>query len=224
MDGLFFILKPVAHWGMHWFQMAIDWAFRERSCDVSAWAIAFTMNTWAVSLARVLAHLRGAVRKAIDESRARAQQAQFLERVRGLAGSHSRDARKVLERFSRFLTHLERLCVKYPKAESYRSDEPIKGSPRIILGIASVFSLLCILFSWFYNWTLIVLLPYPCFVVYYHYKKWSLPRFIRKRFDRIEKSVNAIPDVPPPPPPITAEALEKRLEVLGKEDTAADGE
>lgn len=171
-----------------WSDLA-DWAFAPSKCDITVWAIAFTINTWALSLGRAKFQLHGAIRKAIDESRTQVQQAHLVEQLRNYPVHNLKDAREFLEDCNNFLTKLAKWEIQYPKLDR---DEPISGPPRVVLSVCTLFSALCIVLKWLYNITLVVLLPYPILLIYYNWQRYRLPRYItQKRTELISK----IPDV-----------------------------
>lgn len=189
MEWLFYSMQVIGSFLAPICSGIVDWAFAQSTCDISVWVIAFTINTWAVSLGRAKFQLHGAIRKAIDESREQVQQAHLVEQLRNYPVHNSKDAKKFLEDCNKFLTKLGKWEIQYPKLER---EEPISGAPRFFLAGCALFSALCIVFKWFYNITLLVLLPYPVLLIYYSWQRYHLRRYItRKRAELISK----IPDV-----------------------------
>lgn len=190
---------------------------KERACDVSAWAIAFTMNTWGASLVRARFQMYGTIRKAIDSSHAKAQQAHFLERLMERRQSVQTDRNKV-EKFKKlffaFLTKLEKLDRKYPPIQTENHNEMISIGTSRFLGFCAFFSVLCILFGWFYNATLVVLFPYPIFALLYAFKKWRLPRFIQNSYEKSENAFNLAINEDPAKEEISLDDLAKKLSTL----------
>ncbi len=216
MESSLAILQTLLDKLLSVFWVVVGWLKANRTSDVSVWAIAFTMNTWAASLGWVRFQLHGAIRKAIDESRAKAQQARLLERLTDWKGPDESSFRKIEKKFDTFLSKLELFDVKYPRLEMDLREPLLNGFPRFVLGFAAIVSLGCILFNKLYNWTLVVLLPFPAFFIYYSFKKRSVPRFIRRRYAKLENDFDKLENAPASTKS-PKKSFKERLEALGSE-------
>lgn len=178
----------VAWCRVHW-----PWAIQPSHSDSSIWAIGFTMNTWTVSLDRARFQLHGLIRTAIDDSRATAQQAHFLERLVEWKNQDHRQVKIFLNKYQDALDEIDRIIAKHPSLrESEIRSEPISWFPRFVLLSFAVFSVCCLVFGWYYNITLIVLFPYPVICLYYQWERLWLPSRIRRRF---KKLMDMIPEM-----------------------------
>jgi len=183
-------LQQLIAWLESWCHGLWSWAIDQKDSDSSVWAIAFTMNTWAGSLDRARFQLHGRIRKAIDASRAEAQQAHFVENMMNWE-ENNYDPKRLMEcirDYTHYLSILEKYERRYPTLqESEENGLSISWFPRFVLVSCACISLACLLLKRFYNGTLFVLLPYPCFCIYYKYKEVSLKRKIHHLFAYLKK-------------------------------------
>lgn len=205
------------------FHVVFGFLFKERPCDVSAWAIAFTMNTWGASLGRVRFQTHGTIRKAIDESRAKAKQARFLEQLsenQTIKTTHQEEVEVFKSKFDSFLTKLEKFDAKYPPLNPDEHGELCSTRARVILGFFAFLSVLCILFGWFYNCSLVVLFPYPALAFLYLVRARTIPRFIQKSYEQSERAFSLTIIEKPSKETISLDELAEKLAKLCGERTS----
>lgn len=164
--------------------------FKQMESDVILWAIAFTMNTWATTLDGHRKRWIESTKKAIKKSRLKVQQAKLVEALEFCRLINPEGSKSFLREGDAYLSKLDKWEVQYDKTKAIES---IDAFPEFILSVCAFFSIVCIIGRWFYNITLIVLLPFPCLMCHYTGQRYFRLRYIeRKRaklLSRIPKEI-----------------------------------
>lgn len=141
-----------------WLKAFRDWLMTSRT-DSAAWAIAFTINTWAATIQKARVSVYEGVHAIFVVCKKGIKDAQWLEDAESLTDE---------EGHKEFRSRLHKLQKYIEKKDAeFKSDAENTGvfMNRVMM-LAALASVLVIVFQWFYNATLIVLLPYPLFCLW----------------------------------------------------------
>ena len=187
------------------FTKAFSWLMKSRA-DSAAWAIAFTVNTWAATIQSARIAVYEGVHKLFSDYKNEIGYAQWLEKADKLTDEDGH--KKFRFRVNRLLTYIG--C----KDEKFRVDTKDVGSIlKRVMWCAAFVSALVIVFQWYYNYTLAVLLPYPVFCIWHSLRGrwamgwvWWLKQRAENSLSDIEKHCGKPDDEPP-----SMDELKKKL-------------
>lgn len=137
------------------FQSLKEWLLTTRT-DSGIWAIAFTVNTWASSVNRVRTNVYLDVRRKIKECKNKVINAQWLESVgKSQSAEMHEDFRASLSELLNYMKDVEsRVSIKTVGKKVFAKN---------IMGVSAFVCALCMIFQWYYNFTIVLLFPYPIF-------------------------------------------------------------
>lgn len=124
--------------------------------DSAAWAIAFTINTWAATIQKARVSVYESVHDIFVACKKGIKDAQWIEEAESLTDEDGhKEFRFRLDKLQKYIDQ---------KDAEFLQDTKSSGvfMKRVML-FSALASVLVIVFQWFYNATLIVLLPYPLF-------------------------------------------------------------
>lgn len=174
-----------------------SWLMASRT-DSAAWAIAFTINTWAASIDNARIAVYESVHALFFSAKKRAEVAQWLEKADELTDP---------EGHKEFRSRVDRL-QKYIDLKDEKFHEATKTTNMLakrIMWFSAIASVLVIVFQWYYNFTLALLLPYPLFFiwnascgVWARFWAWVMRKGVKSEFEKIKKRCNKSNNEPPP--------------------------
>lgn len=165
--------------------------------DSAAWAIAFTINTWAATIKSARKSIYRNVHELFDACKKGIKDAQWLDEANSLTDEDGH---------REFRTRLDALqeYIKRKDAEFKKDTEDTGVFMKRIMFCAAFVSVLVIVFQWCSNIALVVLLPYPLFwlwqVIRGRWAKirvWRMRRRVKSELDNIRKRCKK-PYEPPP--------------------------
>lgn len=183
----------------------VSWLVASRT-DSAVWAIAFTINTWAASIKSARISVYEGVHDLFSAYKNEIKDAQWLERAEKLTDA---DGHKTLRaRVDGLLEYIDRKDAEF-LADANASSIFAKH----VLWCAAVLSVLVIVFEWYRNYMLVLLLPYPVFCLWQSMRgRWAMFRAWLKRrsatssLAEIENSCGTPADEPP-----SMDELKKRI-------------
>ena len=183
----------------------VKWLTASRS-DSAVWAIAFTINTWAASIKDARISVYDNVHLIFSAYKSDIKYAQLLERAENLTDENGHKELRI--RIDRLLRYID------SKDAEFLSDTKSPGMFAMrIMWCAATISVFVILFEWYYNYMLVLLLPYPVFCLWQILRgRWSrvcvwwLRRRVYSSLKKIEKSCGEKVKEPP-----SMDDLKKRL-------------
>lgn len=144
------------------------WLVTSRT-DSAAWAIAFTINTWAATIQKARVSVYESLHAIFVACKKSIKDAQWIEEAERLTDEEGhREFRSRLDKLQKYIETKDAEFLDDTK-------DPGMFMKRVMM-CAALASVFVIVFQWFYNGTLVVLLPYPLFCL------WQI---IRGRWARI---------------------------------------
>ena len=173
------------------------WAWLMTSRDDSAaWAIAFTINTWAATIQKARVSVYEGVHAIFVACKKGIKDAQWIEDAESLTDKEGhKEFRSRLHELQKYIEN---------KDAEFLGDTKDSGMfMKRVMMCAALASVLIIVFQWYYNVTLAVLLPYPLFCLWQiirgrwaRFRVWQMRKSVEKELDRIKKRCKK-PDDPP---------------------------
>lgn len=167
----------------------LRWATKVSISDVTVWLIVFSMNTWGATLKRARESLHQATQNAIEKSRLKVQQAQLVEQLQTYLRQNPEDAQKIIQDFDRYFSKLEKWKNQDSQIETCESTACL---PEFVLSLCALITAFCIIGGWFYNITLIVLVPFPVIMSYYTGQSYFRVRYIERKRAKLFSKVGSI--------------------------------
>ena len=172
------------------------WLITSRT-DSAAWAIAFTINTWAATIQKARVSVYESVHVIFVACKKGIKDAQWIEEAERLTDEEGhREFRSRLHKLQKYIENRD--------AEFLRDTKDSGMFMKRVMMCAALVSVLVIVFQWFYNVTLAVLLPYPLFCLWQiirgrwaRFRVWRMRASVKKELNSIEKRCKK-PDEPPP--------------------------
>lgn len=182
-----------------------SWFVTSRT-DSAVWAIAFTINTWAASIKSARSSVYEGVHELFSAYKNEIRTAQWLERAESLTDEDGH--KEFRSRVDGLLEYLKQKDVKF------LNDTMGTGMfAERVMWCAATMSVLVIVFEWYYNYMLGLLLPYPLFCLWQSLRvRWAMFRAWLKRrraassLAEIEKRCGTPADDPP-----SMDELKKKL-------------
>ena len=141
-----------------WLRAFGDWLMASRT-DSAAWAIAFTINTWAATIQKARVSVYESVHTIFVACKKNIKNAQWLEEAESLTDEEGhREFRSRLDRLQKYIDRKD--------AEFLKDTEDSGMILKRVMLCAALASVLVIVLQWYYNATLVVLLPYPLFCLW----------------------------------------------------------
>ena len=164
--------------------------------DSAAWAIAFTINTWAATIKRARLAVYEGVHAIFVACKKGIKDAQWLEEADRLTDS---------EGHKKFRSRLDKLqkYIETKDAEFLRDAKTPGIFLKRVMMCAALGSVLVIVFQLYYNFTLVVFLPYPLFCLWQilrgrwaRFRVWCMRHSAKIELNRIKKRCKK-PNEPP---------------------------
>ena len=165
--------------------------------DSAAWAIAFTINTWAAIIQKARVSVYEGVHEVFVACKKGIKDAQWIEEAKSLTDE---------EGHKEFRSRLHKL-QKYIKAKDTEFLDDTKDSGMFmkrVMMFAALASVLVIVFQWYSNLALAVLLPYPLFCSWQIIRGrwarlcvWWMRRRVKSELGSIKKRCKKTDDPPP---------------------------
>ena len=135
-----------------------SWLMTTRT-DSAAWAIAFTINTWAATIKSARQTVYESVHAIFVACKKGIKDAQWIEEAKSLTDE---------EGHKEFRSRLHKLQKYIEKKDAeFKNDAENTGMfMNRVMMLAALASVLVIVLQWYYNATLVVLLPYPLFCLW----------------------------------------------------------
>ena len=165
------------------------WARTVSISDVTVWLIAFSMNTWGATLKHARESLHQATKNAIAKSRLKVQQAQLVEHLQTYLRQNPEDAQKIIQAFDRYFSKLEEWKNQDSEIETCES---MACFPEFVLSLCALITAFCIIGGWFYNITLIVLVPFPVIMSYYTGQCYFRLRYVERKRAKLLSKIGSI--------------------------------
>ena len=178
-----------------WLRAFGDWLMASRT-DSAAWAIAFTINTWAATIQKARVSVYESVHTIFVACKKGIKDAQWIEEAESLTDE---------EGHKEFRSRLHKLQKYIEKKDAeFLGDTKDSGMlMKRVMMLAALASVLVIIFQRFYNVTLAVLLPYPLFCLWQimrgrwaRFCVWRMRRSVKCELGSIKKRCKK-PDDPP---------------------------
>ena len=169
-----------------WLKAFWSWLMTSRD-DSAAWAIAFTINTWAATIKSARLAVYEDVHAIFVACKKGIKEAQWLDDADSLTDA---------EGHRKFRTLLDALqeYIKRKDAEFKENTEDTGVFLKRVMMCAGLLSVLAIVFQLYYNFTLAVLLPYPLFCLWQitrgrwaRLRVWWMRRRVKSELDNIKK-------------------------------------
>lgn len=149
-------------------EQVYSWLFSIRTNDSAIWAVAFTLNTWASSIDEIRTDVYKWVFDKFQSYRKRAIDGQWLSQIEACPDSENKAV--FLRRLDNLRTYFKRRLDVFSAAKEKDGSKAKK-----IMSFSAFLCVLCILFEWYYNVALVLLLPYPMF------RAWNWFRICKER-------------------------------------------
>ena len=182
--------------GILWLKAFWAWLMTSRT-DSAAWAIAFTINTWAAIIKSARLVVYKDVHAIFVACKRGIKDAQWIEEAESLTDEEGhREFRLQLHKLQKYIEK---------KDAEFLGDTKNPGMfMKRVMSCAALASVLIIVFQWCYNVTLVVLLPYPLFCCWQiirgrwaRLRVWWMRLSVKRELNSIEKRCRN-PDDPPP--------------------------
>lgn len=134
----------------------VGWICSVRESGSAIWAVAFSVNTWASAMDRVRMDAYAHVREIVDGCLDDIQNRRWLDQIE--KRQDSREKESCLRSLNGLLAYTRKLRRRYSAESCAR-----KRLAKRVMGASAFLCVLCILFEWYYNGALALLLPYPLF-------------------------------------------------------------
>lgn len=179
-----------------WLKAFWAWLMTSRT-DSAAWAIAFTINTWAATIQKARVSIYEDVHAIFVACKKGIKDAQWIEEAESLTDEEGhKEFRSRLHKLQKYIDR---------KDAEFLNDTKSSGMfMKRVMMLAALASVLVIVFKWYCNFTLVVLLPYPLFCLWQIIRGrwarvcvWRMRRDVRKELGGIKKRCKK-PDEPPP--------------------------
>lgn len=186
----------ISLWGEFFSWLKASWLMTSRT-DSAAWAIAFTINTWAASIDNARIEVYKSVHTLFFSAKKRAEVAQWLEEADGLTDPEGhKEFRSRVDRLQKY--------IDLKDAKFHEATQDTNMLAKRVMWCAAMASVLVIVFQWYYNFTLVLLLPYPLFFlwnasggIWARFWSWLMRKRVKSEFERIKKRCKK-PSEPPP--------------------------
>lgn len=142
-----------------WLKAFWSWLMTSRD-DSAAWAIAFTINTWAATIKSARLAVYEDVHAIFVACKKGIKDAQWIEEAKSLTDEEGH--KEFRSRLHKLQKYIEKKDAEF-KNDAENTDGVFMNRVMMLAALASV---LVIVFQWFYNATLAVLLPYPLFCLW----------------------------------------------------------
>lgn len=176
-------------------KQVVSWLIADRA-DSAAWAIAFTINTWAATIKDARLAVYKDVHALFAACKKDIKDAQWLEEAESL--TDEKGHKEFRSRLDKLQKYLDRKDAEF-LIDTKDSGMAIK---RIML-CAALASVLIIVFQWYYNVTLAVLLPYPLFCLWQimrgrwaKFRIWKMRKSVKNELDSIKRRCKKSDDPP----------------------------
>ena len=164
--------------------------------DSAAWAIAFTINTWAATIQKARVSVYESLHAIFVACKKSINDAQWIEEAERLTDEEGhREFRSRLDKLQKYIETKDAEFLDDTK-------DPGMFMKRVMM-CAALVSVLVIVFQWFYNVTLVVLLPYPLFCLWQimrgrwaRFCVWRMRLSAKRELNSIKKRCKK-PDEPP---------------------------
>lgn len=174
----------------------VSWLMASRT-DSAAWAIAFTVNTWAASIKSARSSVYEGVHALFSAYKSEIRYAQWLEKAESMTDDNGH--KEFRSRMDRLLEYINRKDAKFLN-DTKAPDTFVER----VMWCAAMMSVLVIVFEWYYNYLLALLLPYPLFCFWQSVRGrwgmirvWWLRRSAIRSLVKIEKRCGGPSDEPP---------------------------
>ena len=136
----------------------VKWLVASRT-DSAAWAIAFTINTWAATIKSARLAVYESVHTIFVACKKGIKDAQWIEEAESLTDEEGH------KEFRSRLHKLQKYIEKKDAEFLGDTKNPGMFMNRVMM-LAALASVLAIVLQWYYNATLVVFLPYPLFCLW----------------------------------------------------------
>ena len=179
-----------------WLKAFWSWLMTSRT-DSAAWAIAFTINTWAATIQKARVSVYEGVHAIFVACKKGIKDAQWIEEAKSLTDEEGH--KEFRSRLHKLQQYIER------KDAEFLGDTKDPGFlMKRVMMFAVLASVLVIVFQWYSNLALAVLLPYPLFCLWQIIRGrwarlcvWWMRRSVKSELVSIEKRCRK-QDEPPP--------------------------
>lgn len=185
----------ICGWGVSGLKTFWAWLVTSRN-DSAAWAIAFTINTWAATIQKARVSVYESLHAIFVACKKSINDAQWMEEAERLTDEEGH--REFRSRLDKLQKYIERKDAEFLADTS----DPGMFMKRVMM-CSALASVLMIVFRWFYNGTLVVLLPYPLFCFWQIIRGrlarlcvWRMRRSVKSELNSIKKRCKK-PDEPP---------------------------